>query len=279
MPLPSCDPAMCMSAPTERRGRILGGPTSAPNRRPRMDGALFCAAKWPAKLAKRDPARPTWLNSLPAVVSWSVVSWSNGQWALTGQSRRRENAIVVDSNAPEHIATTINALDFSSIGRALARQSRGSGFGSPECHIYRVTVWLKTSTANRGKRMLALLRWSTIKTLVQIRCFATFARTGVGGWCDPPWRFQTKRCRTSRKRPADCSRWVLAIGGIICDPRSIFNPVMAGQWSNFPKFHDFSTSRVDSIKVIYRSGMKPSPACSPFNSAQNEVFWCISVEY
>ena len=41
----------------------------------------------------------------------------------------------------------------------------------------------------------------------------------------------------------------------------------------------FSTSRVDGIKTIYRSGMKPSPACSPFNSAQNEVFWCISVEY
>ena len=25
--------------------------------------------------------------------------------------------------------------------------------------------------------------------------------------------------------------------------------------------------------------MGPSPACSPFNSAQNEVFWCSSVEY
>ena len=25
--------------------------------------------------------------------------------------------------------------------------------------------------------------------------------------------------------------------------------------------------------------MGPSPACSPFNSAQNEVSWCISVEY
>ena len=39
-----------------------------------------------------------------------------------------------------------------------------NGFGSPERHIYRVTVWLKSSTANRGKRMLALLRWSTIMT-------------------------------------------------------------------------------------------------------------------
>ena len=46
-----------------------------------------------------------------------------------------------------------------------------------------------------------------------------------------------------------------------------YDPVMAGQRSNFRKFHDFSTSRVVGIKTIYRSGMKPSPACSPFNSA------------
>ena len=89
-----------------------------------------------------------------------------------------------------------------------------------------------------------------------------------GGWCDPPpWRFQTKRRRALQKRPADCSRRVLAIGGIMFGPRSIFDPVMAGQRSNFRKFHDFSTSRVDGIKTICRSVMKPSPACSPFNYA------------
>ena len=54
---------------------------------------------------------------------------------------------------------------------------------------------------------------------------------------------------------------------------------MAGQRSNFRKFYDFSTLRVYISKTIYRSGMGPSPACSPFISAQNEVFWCISVEY
>ena len=53
----------------------------------------------------------------------------------------------------------------------------------------------------------------TCLTLARKRCFATFA--GVAGWCDPPWRFQTKRRRASRKRPADCARRVLAIGGII----------------------------------------------------------------
>ena len=55
-------------------------------------------------------------------------------------------------------------------------------------------------------------------------------------------------------------------------PRSIFDPVMAGQRSNFRKFYDFSTLRVHISKTIYRSGMGPSPACFPFNSAQNEVF-------
>ena len=59
----------------------------------------------------------------------------------------------------------INTWHSSSSGRALDRQSRGTGFGSPECHnchMYRVTVWLKSSTANRDKRMLVHLRWSTI---------------------------------------------------------------------------------------------------------------------
>ena len=105
-------------------------------------------------------------------------------------------------------------------------------------------------------------------TLARKPCFATFAGVGGGGGgYDPPWRFQTKRRRASRKRPADCSRRVLAIGGIIFGPGSLFDPVMAGQRSNFRKFHDFSISRVDGIKTIYRSGMKPSPAYSPFNSA------------
>ena len=58
-------------------------------------------------------------------------------------------------------------------------------------------------------------------------------RSDRGGGCDPPpWRFQTKRRRASRKRPADCSRRILAIGGFVFGPRSIFDPVMAGQRSN-----------------------------------------------
>ena len=38
------------------------------------------------------------------------------------------------------VYTVVNTWHSSSIGRALDRQSRGSGFGSPECRIYRVTV-------------------------------------------------------------------------------------------------------------------------------------------
>ena len=49
----------------------------------------------------------------------------------------------------------------------------------------------------------------------------------------PPWRFQTKRRRVSRKRPADCARRVLAIGGIIFGPRSIFDPCMTDQGQIF----------------------------------------------
>ena len=59
----------------------------------------------------------------------------------------------------------------------------------------------------------------------------------------------------------------------------IFHPVMAGQRSNCRKLQDFSTSRVRISNIIDRSGMRPSPACSPLNCAQNEVFWCISGEY
>ena len=80
----------------------------------------------------------------------------------------------------------------------------------------------------------------SVLTLARKPCFATFAGVGGGvGATPPPWRFQTKRRRASRKRPADCSRRVLAIGGIIFGPRSIFDPVMAGQRSNFRKFHVF----------------------------------------
>ena len=67
-------------------------------------------------------------------------------------------------------------------------------------------------------------------TLARIRCFATgcTGRFRQGVRPPPPWRFQTKHRRASRKRPADCSRRVLAIDGSIFGPRLIFDPVMSG---------------------------------------------------
>ena len=90
---------------------------------------------------------------------------------------------------------------------------------------------------------------SSLLTLARKRCFATFAGVGGGVGATPPWRFQTKRRRGSRKKTADCARRVFAIGGIIFGPRSIFDPVMADQRSNFRKFRDFFVSRVHISKI------------------------------
>ena len=116
-----------------------------------------------------------------------------------------------------------------------------------------------------------------ILTLARIRCFATFGRTGglVGA---TPLGVSIRSVVELSGKDQQIAL-ALAIGGIVFGPRSIFDPVMAGQRSNFRKFYDFSTLRVHISKTIYRSGMGPSQACSPFNSAQNEVFWRISVEY
>ena len=107
----------------------------------------------------------------------SVCSPFYAEVQLTHISRSlsQRNNMYFQSKEQWHPAEDpINSWRSSSIGRALDRQSRGSGFGSPERHIYRVTVWLKSSTANRGKRMLALLRWSTINlhlTYTHLRLF------------------------------------------------------------------------------------------------------------
>ena len=56
-------------------------------------------------------------------------------------------------------------------------------------------------------------------TLARFLYFATFASGGGRGLVRPPWRFETKGRRAYRKKTADCSRRVLAIGGAIFGPR------------------------------------------------------------
>ena len=104
-----------------------------------------------------------WNHRLLTVASVCSPFYAEVLLAYISRALSRRNNTYFQSKEQWHPAEDpINAWHSSSIGRALVRQSRGSGFGSPECRNYRVTVWLKSSTANRGKRMLALLRWSTI---------------------------------------------------------------------------------------------------------------------
>ena len=81
----------------------------------------------------------------------------------------------------------------------------------------------------------------------------------------PPSRFETKRRSASRKRPVDCSRRVLAIGGIFFDPRSTFHLVMAGQRSIFGEINVFSTLQDNSNGAMADIAMKPIPSCSVDN--------------
>ena len=62
----------------------------------------------------------------------------------------------------------------------------------------------------------------------------------------PPWRFETKLRSASEKKPIDCSRRVLAIGGIFFDSRSTFDLVMGGQRSIFGEIDVFSTVQENS---------------------------------
>ena len=70
-------------------------------------------------------------------------------------------------------------------------------------------------------------------TLARTRCFATFARAGGGGWCDPPWRSAPDGRRALRKKLVDAPRRDLAISHIVFGPRLIFDLVRSGQRSNF----------------------------------------------
>ena len=95
-----------------------------------------------------------------------------------------------------------------------------------------------------------------------------------------PWGFQTKRRRASRKGQhisfAEYLQMVvlfLALGQNLTQLRQAKGQI-------FRKSHMIVlVSRVHTCTTIYRSGMKPSPACSPINYAWNEMFSCNWVEY
>ena len=95
---------------------------------------------------------------------------------------------------------------------------------------------------------------------------------GEGGWYDPPWRSAPDGRRASRKRPVDAPRRDLAIAHIVFGPRSIFDLVRSGQRSNFREKWHFLTLHAHSGVSMCRSDLKPSPACSSFNSEQDSVF-------
>ena len=64
---------------------------------------------------------------------------------------------------------------------------------------------------------------------------------GGGDRCDPHRVSKLMVVVLSEKKPADCPRRVLTIGGAFFGPWSIFDPVMKGQRSNFRKIDIFST--------------------------------------
>ena len=63
------------------------------------------------------------------------------------------------------------------------------------------------------------------------------------------------------KKTIDCSRRVLAIGGIFFDARSIFDLFMAGQRSIFGEIDVFSNLQDNSDGAMADIAMKLSPSC------------------
>ena len=67
----------------------------------------------------------------------------------------------------------------------------------------------------------------------------------------------------------DCSRRVLATSGAFLDPRSIFDPVMRSQNSNYRTIDNFLNLHAHISNTVNSSDLKFSPAGSQFNSEQN----------
>ena len=95
-------------------------------------------------------------------------------------------------------------------------------------------------------------------------------REGGGGTTSPWWlapegrRASRKNSRCVSTRSRDCTY-------IVFSPRSTFDLVRSGQMTIFLRKMTFLALHAHSGISIYRSGLKPSPTCSLFNSEQDRV--------
>ena len=107
--------------------------------------------------------------------------------------------------------------------------------------------------------------------------------TGQGGWLvgtTLPGDRSLMVVELRGKKTGDASRLDLAIAHIVFSPRSTFDLVRSGQRSNFHEKLHFLDLHAHSGVSMCRSDLKPSPACSPFNSEQDiECCYCISLQY
>ena len=81
------------------------------------------------------------------------------------------------------------------------------------------------------------------------------------------------RERNQSMRLDEISRFHILFFG----PRSTFDLVRSGQRSNFSEKFHFLDLHAHSGVSMCRSELKPSPACSPFNSEQDRVLLLYSV--
>ena len=138
---------------------------------------------------------------------------------------------------------------------------------TPACTVARDFVWTT---------LVPQKRYGFYFNCFNPRPFSVFRhlrqwRGGGGVGTTPPWRSAHDGRRASQKKPVDASRRDLAIAYIVFNPRSTFDLVKSGQRSNFRENRHFLDLHAHSGKSMCRSDLKPSPACSPFNSEQYRV--------
>ena len=131
--------------------------------------------------------------------------------------------------------------------------------------------WFSSASTPFQLSIIKSRRWDVSFNPRLFSVFRHLRQWRGGGWYNPPWRSAPHGRRASRKIPVDASRWDLAIAHIVFSPRSTFDLVRSGQRSNFRENWHFSDLHANSGVSMCRIDLKPSPACSPFNSEQDSV--------